>query len=193
MDNSSGQAGAGAEHSIESAAAHEAFLMYRDMGPRRSLRKAAGRLGKCESLLKRWSTRHGWRNRVAESDHRQQEEEREQARRGVEAAYERRVAHAEQLERVAMAGLRSLMVRDAETGEIRFDRRLKPSEIAALIRVACRLLPTSVPESLAGEQEEPGAEELGRLSGEDLEVLLGLLESGGADDAASEGADDEAD
>ncbi|MCJ7797280.1 MAG: hypothetical protein MUQ56_11030, partial [Thermoleophilia bacterium] len=62
-----------------------------------------------------------------------------------EAAYERRLRNAEQLEKMAMAGLRSLLVRDPDTGELRFDRRLKPAEIASLIRVACQMMPTSPP------------------------------------------------
>ncbi len=192
--NSAGPTRGQADGPPESAVAHQAYLTYRDMGPSRSLRKLAQRLGKCESLLKRWSARHSWRERVMEWDRQHQEEANHQARCAVEAAYERRLAHAEQLERVAMAGLRSLMVRDAETGEVRFDRRLKPTEIAALIRVACRLLPTSVPEAPSGAEEDAAPEELARLTSEDVEMLLSLLENQAEDDTeAEEDADEDAD
>ena len=104
--------------------------------------QAVANAGGCHlSLTKRWSSRHRWRERVEAWEQRQRRQEVTETW-VREAAYERRLHHAEQLEKVAMAGLRSLLVRDPETAELRFDRRLKPTEIAALIRVACQLLPT---------------------------------------------------
>ena len=48
----------------ESAAAYAAFLTYRDLGPERSLVAAARQAGKHACLLRRWSQRSGWVERV---------------------------------------------------------------------------------------------------------------------------------
>jgi hypothetical protein len=49
----------------ESARAFEAFSLYLEMGPDRSLSKLAQRLGKSLDLMKRWSSRHSWAQRIA--------------------------------------------------------------------------------------------------------------------------------
>jgi len=159
----------------ESRKAFQALLAYRDLGPDRSLREAAAHVGKHVSLLKRWSRKYLWQERVEAWDQHERQETEAATHQARQSAYERRVANAEQLEKVAMAGLRSLMVRDPETGEVRFDKRLKPAEIAALIRVAFRIFPTQLPalDSPAGD-EQPEA--LGRLRDEDIQTLLALLE-----------------
>lgn len=48
----------------ESQVAFEAFRLYRDGAPRRSIREVAAELGKRRQLLERWSTRHRWVDRV---------------------------------------------------------------------------------------------------------------------------------
>ncbi len=48
----------------ESAPAFEAFVIYRDMGPERSLAKVARQLGKSTTLVEKWSARDHWVNRV---------------------------------------------------------------------------------------------------------------------------------
>ncbi len=52
----------------ESAKAFEAFKVYLDMGSERSLREVAGKLNKSLTLIGRWSSTHGWVDRVAEYD-----------------------------------------------------------------------------------------------------------------------------
>jgi hypothetical protein len=48
----------------ESEKAFEAFEMYLQMGPERSLAKAAQLLGKSTTLLEEWSRKHFWQSRV---------------------------------------------------------------------------------------------------------------------------------
>jgi len=158
----------------ESAKAYSAFLLYRDLGPDRSLYQVAARLGKHVSLMKRWSSRRDWQARVQAWDQAEQRTAEQIARRAREAAYERRLTNAEQLEKVAMAGLRSLMVRDKDSGEVRFDPRLKPGDIASLIRVAAQIFPTPPP--LVSTEEEGAPEALTRLRDDDIQVLLSLLQ-----------------
>lgn len=156
----------------ESAVAHRAFLAYLDLGPDRTLRPAAERVGKSVALMKKWSSRHDWRLRAEAYDAAEMEESRESAERARRDAYARRTEHAEQIEKIAMAGLRTLLVRDPASGELRFHSSLKPTDVAALIRAACQLLPPARPEP--GSEEERD-EELARLSTGELRALLNML------------------
>lgn len=48
----------------ETARAYEAFVVYRDLGPARSLAKVGQALGKSTGLMERWSRTHEWVARV---------------------------------------------------------------------------------------------------------------------------------
>jgi hypothetical protein len=48
----------------ESFPAFEAYALYRDLGPQRSIRAVAQQLGKRASLIGRWSARDHWQSRV---------------------------------------------------------------------------------------------------------------------------------
>src|SRR3954447_21109483 len=52
----------------ESAKAYAAFACYRDLGPERSTRKVAQRLGRSVALIQRWSRRHAWVARAGAYD-----------------------------------------------------------------------------------------------------------------------------
>ncbi len=82
-----------------------------------------------------------------------------------------------------MAGLRTLVIRDPETGELRFAQGLKPTEICALVRVAQSLLPTPPPVVGLEEREESGEEQLARLTDADLKMLLSWLQIHGEEGA----------
>lgn len=72
----------------ETARAHQAFTVYRDAGPDRSLAKVAATLGKALALIERWSVRWAWVYRVAAWD------DDQERRRAVELAAARREATA---------------------------------------------------------------------------------------------------
>ena len=48
----------------EGQKAYEAFLVYLHMGEDRTLRKAAEKLSKGESLLRHWSSEWNWKERI---------------------------------------------------------------------------------------------------------------------------------
>lgn len=56
--------------------AEMAFVTYRDLGPTRSLAKAAAKVGKNISLLERWSSRDDWGRRVRAYDSHLESEQR---------------------------------------------------------------------------------------------------------------------
>lgn len=52
----------------ESQQSKEAFEVYKSLGPGRKLRQAALLLGKSYSLLKRWSAKYNWVERILTVD-----------------------------------------------------------------------------------------------------------------------------
>src|SRR5436305_1665910 len=48
----------------ESSKAFAAFRTYLELGPERSLSKAAGKVGKSKVMMERWSRRYDWPGRV---------------------------------------------------------------------------------------------------------------------------------
>ncbi len=48
----------------ETPKAYQAFTLYRDMGPSRSLARIGIELGKTKALMEQWSSRHDWVSRV---------------------------------------------------------------------------------------------------------------------------------
>lgn len=52
----------------ETSKAYEAFVIYRDMGANRTVRRTAQDLTKSEQLIKGWSSKHHWVRRVEAFD-----------------------------------------------------------------------------------------------------------------------------
>ncbi len=65
----------------ETSKAYEAFCIYRDMGPDRSMRATAEKLGKSQGLMEGWSAKNNWVNRAALWDDEQERKEREIAQK----------------------------------------------------------------------------------------------------------------
>lgn len=63
----------------ETAKNYEAFCVYRDLGPGRSLRMVSEMCRKSESLLARWSTKFDWVNRATLWDDENERIERKEA------------------------------------------------------------------------------------------------------------------
>jgi hypothetical protein len=121
----------------ESARAFEAFGLYRDLGPQRSLAKVRQELGKSRGLLERWSSRHAWVQRAALWDGRADRLRRE--RDEVERAERRR----EMLERhahvgVAMTKLAAARLEDLEPGSLRAADAARLGETGARLERSAR-------------------------------------------------------
>src|SRR6266853_6663375 len=52
----------------ESAKAFNAFIVYRGLGPERTIQKAAEKLQKSGAVLRRWAVRFNWRGRALNFD-----------------------------------------------------------------------------------------------------------------------------
>jgi hypothetical protein len=127
----------------ESSRAFEAFACYRDMGSARSLQAVSDRIDKSVSMLKRWSSRRCWQERVEAWD-REQERYAAQAaaqagRERAEEIRQRQLKDGRDLQRLARAGIAQLVQRDPVSGESSLRRELKVQEIVALHRYGAEL------------------------------------------------------
>jgi hypothetical protein len=95
----------------ESTEAFEAFAMYRDQVPPRSIRNAAKEVEKSFSLLGSWSSKHRWVARAASWDREQDRIKREANVKAQVAAGERHAAEANELLDVLLLPARQLVAR----------------------------------------------------------------------------------
>jgi len=159
----------------ESARAYAAFVAYRDLGPERSLAKAAEQAGRHVSLLKRWSARNRWRDRAWAWDVAQAREAADALRQQREESLRRQARDSDQLQRLAMARLSGLIRRDPATGEVNLDPGVTPRDAVTIYKLALeledRLMGTSQEQPC---EEDISEQQLRRMSTEQLRELLAL-------------------
>ncbi|WP_121746884.1 hypothetical protein [Streptomyces sp. E2N166] len=127
----------------ESVQAFEAFAVYRDLGPARSVTTAARELDKSRSLLGRWSRQFAWVMRAAAYDREQDRlflAEQAQARRDIAR---RHAKLAQAVQSKAVARLQTLDPRE-----------LSPSELLRYIQVAAEIERRAVGEAPAAGMVE---------------------------------------
>ena len=175
----------------ESAAAYSAFLMYRDCESPRSLTKAAQEMGRHSSLLKRWSSRYRWRERVLAWDVSQAREAEEALRRQREESLQRQVRDAQQLQRLGMARLSGLITRDPETGEVRLDPSVTPRNAVAIHKWGVELEDRITGRAETAAPDDLTERELKRMTTEQLHELLALVKerAGGETEDDTDGDD----
>ena len=121
----------------------EAFAMYRDFGPDRSLRAVGQALGKSSELIERWSSQDGWRVRVAAWD-----AECDRQRQEAAKAERERLAkkHARAIESTITVLMQpAVKLADAiENGDQEFLKDLDPITLANLAAQAGKQLPALV-------------------------------------------------
>ncbi len=128
--------------------AWEAFVLYRDMGARRSQESVGGKLGKSRQLMSRWSAEHGWVARAGAWD-REQDRVRREAHLEEIAEMSRR--HATEARALQTAILRPAheLLRRLQANEL----DLTSVKVSALIEMA-----------LAAARAYPGAAGMERLA-----------------------------
>jgi len=173
----------------ESAAAYSAFLMYRDCEPPRSLAKAAQQMERHPSLLKRWSSRYRWQERVFSWDVSQAREAEEALRRQREELLQRQARDAEQLQRLGMARLSGLISRDPETGEVRLDPSVTPRDAVTIHKWGVDLGDRITGRAETAEPEDVTEQHLRRMSTEQLHELLTLAAERAGQETEEDGND----
>lgn len=102
--------------------------MYRDMGTERSIRKVAQHLSKSSTLIKDWSAKHGWVERVAAYDSYIDQETRKKREKDIIEMKDRH------------AGLATAMLAKAAKGLLKIkDEHIKPQDVARMIEVGSKL------------------------------------------------------
>ncbi|MER7047921.1 hypothetical protein [Streptomyces jumonjinensis] len=150
----------------ESVPAFEAFAMYRDLGPARSVTKVARELHKSRTLVGRWSRSFAWVTRTAAYDREQDRvflAEQAQARRDVARR------HAKLAQAVQGKAVARLQMLDP--------RELSPSELLRYIQVASEIERRAVgegPVSGAVEDQDQGAD-VAALSDEERRARMEQL------------------
>lgn len=112
----------------ETARAWEAFCIYRDMGPDRSLRKVVQALDKNLTTIGDWSTRYDWVKRVAAWDVEQDRISRQAQMKEIKAMRNRHAGMAKAM--IVKAGRALQKIPEEE---------LKASDISRMIEVAAKL------------------------------------------------------
>ncbi|BDM67489.1 hypothetical protein HEK616_09760 [Streptomyces nigrescens] len=150
----------------ESVQAFEAFAVYRDLGPVRSVTKVARELDKSRTLVGRWSRQFAWVMRATAYDREQDRlflAEQAQARRDIAR---RHAKLAQAVQSKAVARLQTLDPRE-----------LSPSELLRYIQVAAEIERRAVGEApVAGsvEDRDQGAD-VAALSDEERRARMDQL------------------
>lgn len=112
----------------ESGKAFEAFKVYLDMGSERSIRAVGEKLGKSSTLMARWSSTHGWVERVIAYDADLQRQAHSEAVKSARKMSERHIKLALQLQEKAIKALSKMKPED-----------LDPKNLIAFVREATKL------------------------------------------------------
>lgn len=112
----------------ESAKAFEAFKVYLEMGSERSIRAVGEKLGKSSTLMARWSSAHGWVERVATYEADLQRKAHAQAVKSVQKMADRHISMALKLQEKALQALGKMSPEE-----------LDPKNLLAFIREATKL------------------------------------------------------
>jgi transposase-like protein len=122
----------------ESGPAYEAFRVFLEMGTRRSVAEVVRRLGKKQSLIWRWVTRHDWRHRAWLWEAHQAGEDEAAVRQQREGALRERLKDLDRMGRACLAFFGTLVRRDPETGEAIFDAQFTPQVALRFLELALR-------------------------------------------------------
>lgn len=133
----------------ESAQAFQAFVLYRDMGVERGIRKVVAVLGKSRALLERWSSRWGWVERCRQWDSEIDRLSRIKKLKEIEKMRQTHITAAQAMMAKALVKLQSM-----QPGELSpHDVRKMLMDAAALERIA-----RGEPGSIVEERKKVDAE-----------------------------------
>lgn len=102
----------------ESEQAFEAFVVYRDMGPGRSITKVEQALNKARPLIGRWSSKWNWRERCRDYDNELQRQELAEKRKAIRQMQQRQIQTAVLLQEKAEQALQQLKIESISPKDI---------------------------------------------------------------------------
>jgi len=102
----------------ETTRAFEAFVIYRDMGANRSIRKTAQELNKNCTTIAEWSSKYDWVKRVAAWDAEQDRIARNEMLAEMAATRKRQRKQAKRMQEKGMELLEGISIGDAKLSEV---------------------------------------------------------------------------
>ncbi len=112
----------------ESEQAYEAFVIYRDLGLKRSNHEVCERLSKSRQLISRWKAKYSWDDRVRAYDNAMERQAHAEAVRSLKDMTKRHTKIAIQMQKKALEALEKLSVED-----------MTPRDIKEYIKIATEL------------------------------------------------------
>lgn len=103
----------------ETEKAYEAFAMYRDMGPGRTISAVVTQLGKSRCLIDRWRVNWNWHERVRQYDAEIEKEARAKAVKARKDMIVRHIDIAVKLQDKALAALEKLSIGEMSAKDIK--------------------------------------------------------------------------
>ena len=158
----------------ESPKAYAAFRAYLDLGAERTFVAAAKALGKNTSLLRRWAVRHDWKERVHAWDIAQARDDEAALREERDEALRNLVRDADRLQRIGMARLARLVIRDPLTGEATLDPAVSVTDACRICELSLKMLRSLLTPSGPPDAGEPVGSEIGRLPDSELREIIAL-------------------
>lgn len=162
----------------ESAKAFEAFQLFRDMGPARTVQAVARQLGKSASLLYRWKGEWEWQERVEKYDNEQDRLARIRHNERIEAMREKHLSVSDMIYKKVLEALQTIK-----------GKKLTPYQMARLVEVFTKLERVSLgePETIGeirGNESEISEDVFSKLigDGEFLAAIQRAAESSAKED-----------
>lgn len=121
----------------ESSRAYAAFRIYRDMGPKRSIRQVAKTMDRHRTNMEEWSSKHAWVQRVIDYEAEQDRQRRKEQRRQLNAMSHRHATMAAAWQDKALKRLKNL-----DPSELKPAEALRAFMVAVKIEEKARQIPT---------------------------------------------------
>ena len=135
----------------ESAVAYAGFRVYLELGSTRTLIAVARQLEKNRSLIYRWAKRHSWRDRACLWDRAQARETEAVVAQERETTLRRQLQDASRVQRLSMAKISSLVIRDPETGEHALSPSVTVADAIRLYRLGLEIQRGRLPSAAPGD------------------------------------------
>ena len=135
----------------ETAVAWEAFLLYRNLGAKRSNAKVAHQLGKSKQLIDRWSSRHKWVRRVEAYEQDQEREYQAELAEARRAMARRQAANAALFQDAAIKALKAKFGDDLSKIN---SKSMKNGELIKFFTDAAKIERAALGETVEGDGED---------------------------------------
>jgi hypothetical protein len=174
----------------ESGPAFAAFRTFLELGCERTVVAAARQVGKSERLLRKWVSRHRWRDRAYVWDLAQARESEAAVAQEREATVRRQWQDADRAQKLSMAKVSSLVIRDPETGEPTLSSEVTVADAVRLYRLGLEIQRGQLSSTAPGDAAAAD-QSLETLSDPELQQVIKLARERAETEQSQEAHEDE--